>query len=80
MFFRNRLTCCDICFDAQMTVLAYWLEVTKMRSNMTLSLLGGALLGEALTYLNAAEAGVTQPTSVRSPPAGGRASDSQVTW
>ncbi|MEW5318965.1 MAG: hypothetical protein WDW38_010143 [Sanguina aurantia] len=47
----------------QMTVLAYWLEVTKMRSNMTLSLLGGALLGEALTYLNAAEAGVTQPTS-----------------
>ncbi|KXZ41623.1 hypothetical protein GPECTOR_356g120 [Gonium pectorale] len=39
---------------AKIQSLAYWLETTKMRSNMTRSLLGGPTLGDLLSQLQAA--------------------------
>lgn len=36
--------------------LAYWLETSKMRSSLTGSLLGGALLGDLLAYIEKAVA------------------------
>lgn len=43
--------------------LAYWLETAKMRSNLTGNLLSGLLLGDALSYIDAAATAVSSNLS-----------------
>lgn len=50
---------------AQIQDLAYWLETAKMRSNLTRNLLGGVLLQDVATNLQAAASAAPNRTQVR---------------